>query len=62
MNDKNRKPASKPVVVHPVPHSIEEILRHVDPGPDGETERFVEAIYEDRRKYAAGPPEASPRK
>jgi hypothetical protein len=49
MNEENRKPDSKPVVEHPGPHSIEEILRFVDPGPDDETEQFVAAIYEDRR-------------
>jgi hypothetical protein len=55
MNEKDREPGSKPVVAHPAPHSIEEILRHVDPGPEDETERFVAAIYEDRRKSAAVP-------
>ena len=58
MNDENqalREPGSKPVVVHPGPLSIEDLLRYVDPAPDEETERFVAAIYADRRE-AAGPP------
>ncbi len=38
------------------PHSIEEILKHIDPAPDGETERFVSAIYADRRESARRPP------
>ena len=42
----------KPVVVHPGPLSIEDLLRHVDPAPDEETERFVAAIYADRREAA----------
>jgi hypothetical protein len=33
-------------------HSIEEILKYVHPGPDEETERFVAAIYADRRESA----------
>jgi hypothetical protein len=47
MNEEN---VSKPDGVDPRPHSIEGHLRHVDPGPDDETERFVAAIYEDRRR------------
>jgi hypothetical protein len=50
MNKENRESTSKPVVVHPSQHSIEEILKHVYPAPDEETDRFVAAIYEDRRK------------
>jgi len=42
----------KPVVVHPGPLSIEDLLRHVEPAPDEETERFVAAIYADRRDAA----------
>ena len=38
------------------PHSIDEILKHIDPAPDEETERFVSAIYADRRE----PVEMSP--
>jgi hypothetical protein len=53
MKLENRESDSKPVTVHPRPHTIEAILRHVDPGPDDETERFVQAIYEDRRKSSA---------
>jgi len=39
----------KPVLVGPHPFSLEEILRNVYPAPDEETERFVAAIYADRR-------------
>jgi hypothetical protein len=59
MNDENqalRELGCKPVVVHPGPLSIDDLLRHVDPAPDGETERFVAAIYADRREAAAIPP------
>jgi hypothetical protein len=42
----------KPVLVGPKPFSLEEILRHVDPMSDEETERFVAAIYADRRQAA----------
>jgi len=42
------KPASVPMVVHPGPVVIEDILRYVDPAPDSETESFVAAIYADR--------------
>jgi hypothetical protein len=53
-----RVPDNKPVIVHPGPVSIEDLLRHVDPAPDDETERFVAAIYADRRADAATlPPE-----
>jgi hypothetical protein len=38
----------KPVLVGPQPFSLEEILRHVYPAPDGQTECFVAAIYADR--------------
>ena len=47
MNDENqalRVMGCKPVVVHPGPLSMEDLLRHVDPAPDDETERFVAAI------------------
>jgi hypothetical protein len=40
----------KPVVVGPQPFSFDDLLRNVDPAPDEETERFVAAIYEDRRQ------------
>jgi hypothetical protein len=56
MNDENQalqEACGKPVVVHPGPPSIEDLLRHVDPAPDNETERFVAAIYADRRDAAA---------
>ena len=52
MDEKDRESGSKSAVVHPAPHSIEAILRHVYPGPDEETERFVAEIYEDRRRSA----------
>ena len=59
MNDDHQaigEAAHKPFVVHPGPLSIEHLLRHVDPAPDEETERFVAAIYADRREAAANPP------
>ena len=40
------------VVVGPQPFSFEDLLRSVDPAPDEETERFVAAIYADRRRAA----------
>jgi hypothetical protein len=42
----------KPTVVGPQPFSFDDLLRHIDPAPDGETERFVAAIYADRRQAA----------
>ncbi len=39
----------KPVLVGPQPFSFEDILRNVDPAPDKETDRFIAAIYGDRR-------------
>jgi hypothetical protein len=60
MSDENQalgEAAYKPVVVHPGPRSIDDLLRHVDPSPDGETERFIAAIYADRRETAAIPPQ-----
>ena len=56
MNDENqalREVGSKPVVVHPGPLSIEDLLRHVDPAPDDEIELFVASIYADRCEAAA---------
>jgi hypothetical protein len=44
----------RPVVVGPQPFSFEDLLRNVDPAPDEETERFVAAIYADRRQAAEG--------
>jgi len=38
-----------PVVTHPGPVSMDELLRNIDPAPDDETERFVALIYADRR-------------
>jgi hypothetical protein len=55
MNDENQELRNKSVVVHGHPHSIDEILRFVYPAPDGETERFVAAIYADRRASVAAP-------
>ena len=40
----------KPIVVGPQPFSFDDLLRNVDPAPDEETERFVAALYEDRRQ------------
>ena len=42
----------KPIIVGPRPFSFEELLRNTDPAPDDETERFVAAIYADRRQAA----------
>ena len=59
MNDENqarREPGRKPVVVHPGPPSIEDLLRYVDPAPDDESECFVAAIYADRHEAAGTPP------
>lgn len=39
----------KPVIVGPQPFSFEDLMRSLDPAPDEETERFVAAIYADRR-------------
>jgi hypothetical protein len=50
-----RESDDKPVVMHPGPPSIEELLRSVDPAPDDETERFVAGIYADRREAAGRP-------
>ncbi|MGC9952426.1 MAG: hypothetical protein ABSF64_39315 [Bryobacteraceae bacterium] len=58
MSDENqtaRKAGWQPAVVHPGPRSIEDLLRHVDPAPDDETERFVAAIYADRSDAANSP-------
>jgi hypothetical protein len=46
----------KPVVVGPQPFSLEAVLESVDPAPDEETERFVAAIYADRRHATGVPP------
>jgi len=48
--DELRKSGYKPVVVGPQPFSLDDILKNVDPAPDEETERFVAAIYADRRQ------------
>jgi len=53
MNDEleeMRKRGYKPALVGPQPFSFEAILRNVDPAPNEETERFVAAIYADRRQ------------
>ena len=41
------KAGCTPVIVHPGPGRIEDLLRHVDPASDEEIERFVAAIYAD---------------
>jgi len=51
-----RNAGYKPVIVGPQPFSFEDVLRSVDPAPDEETERFVAAIYADRRQAAQNPP------
>ncbi len=50
-----RKAGYRPVIVGPQPFSFEEILRNIDPAPDDETERFVAAIYADRRQSPESP-------
>ena len=47
-----RNAGCKPVVVGPQPFSFEDLLRHVDPAPDEEKERFVAVIYAVRRQAA----------
>jgi hypothetical protein len=59
MNDEKQtlgESAREPVVVHPGPLSFDALLRCVDPAPDDEIERFVAAIYADRREASAIPP------
>lgn len=56
MNDEDqavREFPRKPPVVHRGPASIEDLLQHVDPAPDEDTERFIAAIYADRRDAGA---------
>jgi hypothetical protein len=60
MNNDNQafgEAAHRLVVAHPGPVSIEDLLRHVDPAPDEETECFVAGIYADRRAAAVAPPQ-----
>jgi hypothetical protein len=60
MNDEDqalRAPSWKPVVVHAGLPFIEDLVRHVDPAPDDEIERFVAAIYADRCEAATNSPE-----
>jgi hypothetical protein len=60
MNDENQaqpEPVSKPFVMHPGPLSIEDLLRHIHPAPDLETETFVASIYADRHEAAAAAPQ-----
>ena len=45
----------KPLLVGPKPFSLDNILRSVAPAPDEETERFVAAIYADRRQASESP-------
>jgi hypothetical protein len=40
----------KPIAARRGPATIENVLRFVNPAPDEETERFVAAIYTDRRE------------
>ena len=47
-----RNAGYRPAVVGPQPFSFEDLLRYVDPAPDEESERFVAAIYADRRQAA----------
>lgn len=55
-NKTPQEPSSKPVDVRSRPASIEHLLNYVDPVPDDETERFIAAIYADRRQAALIPP------
>jgi hypothetical protein len=48
--------ANRKLVAHPGLHTIDDLLKHVHPAPDDETERFVAAIYADRRAAAAASP------
>jgi hypothetical protein len=50
-----REAGYKPAVVGPQPFSFDHLLQNVDPAPDEETERFVAAIYADRRQAAHSP-------
>jgi hypothetical protein len=53
MNDDDqtvRNACARPIVVHPGPLAVEDLLRHADPAPDEETEQLVAAIYADRRR------------
>jgi hypothetical protein len=42
----------KPIIVHPGPASIEDLLKLIDPAPEEEAEAFVEMIYAARRESA----------
>lgn len=56
MNDEFRDLQDyKPLLVGPKPFSLDNILRSVAPAPDEETERFVAAIYADRRQATEAP-------
>jgi len=50
----DQQPGSQRVLVGPQPFSLDNLLSHIDPAPDEETERFVAAIYADRRHAARG--------
>ena len=55
MNEETQIIPEKPVIAHPGPVSIDDLLRNIDPAPDDETERFVASIYADRRDAAQSP-------
>lgn len=58
MNDEVRdllKAGYKPIVVGPKPFSFHDLLQNLHPAPDIETEKFVAAIYADRRQSAENP-------
>lgn len=57
MNEEIQTVGEKPVVAHPGPVSIDDLLRNIDPAPDDETERFIAAIYAERRDAAGQPPQ-----
>lgn len=52
MNEEIQTIRERPVVAHPGPVSIDDLLRNIDPAPDEETERFVADIYADRHEAA----------
>ena len=59
MNDESQDPRNaghRPIVVGPRPFSFDEILTHIDPAPDEDTERFIKEIYADRRQSTGDAP------
>ena len=52
-----RQAGKKPAIVRPVPFSLEKLVLYTYPAPDEETDRFVAAIYADRRQSTNSTPE-----